>query len=396
MASADLLSSIRIERVAEDLWTLVNVPSPTGREQQAAQVYANMLRTTGAEVEPEALDPQHPFVIARLKGNRPGRRILLAGHLDHIDVAHAAPTRSVTAITGRGSADMKSGLAAIVEILRLLDAAGRDFPGEILVAAYGMHEAPIGDSSTLNNLIRRGIAADAAIVMESDYSSRDKAIVAGAGQAIWNVTLRRAEAASHELNRSPEADNLLECALRVAAALRAHDRSLRQSTAGRGLLRPESLFIGQLHYGDFYNRAPEVCTLQGTRRWHPGRTFDFVQEEMRDLLAVLPAFPRVAVQCDLRLTGDAFEVNPDESIVRALRLAWQKATGNAMPLAGTSVVTDANRLVGLGKIPTVLIGFDNEFAHADRESVRLERLVTPCRAALLTVLNFLESQETRG
>ena len=82
-------------------------------------------------------------------------------------------------ITGRGSADMKSGLAAILEILRVLNAAGRDFPGEIIVAAYGMHEAPIGDSSTLIDLIRRGIAADAAIVMESDYSSRDKAIVAG-------------------------------------------------------------------------------------------------------------------------------------------------------------------------------------------------------------------------
>ena len=396
MTRDELLSSIRLERLAEDIWTLVSIPSPTGREQQVAQACADMLRASGAEVEPESGDPQHPIVVARMKGNRPGKRILLAGHLDHIDVAHPAPSRTASVITGRGSADMKSGLAAIVEILRLLNAAGRDFPGEILVAAYGMHEAPVGDSSTLINLIRRGIGADAAIVMESDYSSRDKAIVAGAGQAIWNVTLRRAEAASHELNRLPEADNLLECAMGVASSLRAHDRSLRQSTAGRGLLRPESLFIGQMHYGDFYNRAPEVCTLQGTRRWHPGRSFDQIQQEMRGLVKQLPAFPGVAVQCDLRLTGDAFEVSPDERIVQALRLAWQTVTGTSMPLAGTSVVTDANRLVGLGNIPTVLIGFDNEYAHADRESVRLERLATPCRAALLTVLNYLESQETRG
>ena len=59
-------------------------------------------------------------------------------------------------------------------------------------------------------------------------------------------------------------------------------------------------------------------------------------------------------------------------------------------------MTDANRLVPLARIPTVLIGFDNEFAHADHESVRLERLLTPCRVALLTVLSYLESQETRG
>jgi len=396
MTRAEILSSIRMDRLAEDIWTLVNVPSPTGREQKAAQVYANLLRAAGAEVEPESGDPQHPCVFARLKGNRAGRPILLAGHLDHIDVAHAVPSRTASVVAGRGSADMKSGLAAIVEILRLLNAASRDFPGEVLVAAYGMHEAPVGDSSTLTQLIRRGIAADAAIVMESDYSCRDKAVVAGAGQAIWNVTLRRAEAACHELNRSPEADNLLECALRVASSLRAHDRSLRESTAGRGLLRPESLFIGQMHYGDFYNRAPETCTMQGTRRWHPGRSFDSVQKEIGDLLSALPAFPGVTVQSALRLTGDAYEVNPDESIVQAVRLAWQTVTGTSMPLAGTSVVTDANRLVGLGNIPTVLIGFDNEFAHADRESVRLERLLTPCRVALLTVLSYLESQEARG
>jgi acetylornithine deacetylase/succinyl-diaminopimelate desuccinylase-like protein len=395
MTSAGLVSSIRMERVAEDIWTLVNIPSPTGCEQKAAQAYAEMLRASGAEVEPDAPDPQRPFVVARLKGNRPGRRLLLAGHLDHIAVPHAAPSRDASTITGRGSADMKSGLAAVVEILRLLNAAGRDFPGEIMVAAYGMHEAPIGDSSTLTHLIRRGIACDAAIVMESDHSCRDKAVVAGAGQCIWNVILRRSEAASHELNRSPEADHLLECALRAAASLRAQDQLLRQSTAGHSLLRPESLFIGQMHYGDFYNRAPDVCTLQGTRRWHPGRSFDSVQKEMRELLSALPAFPGVAVQGDLRLTGDAYQVSPDESIVRALRLAWQTVTGTVMPLAGTSVVTDANRLVPLARIPTVLIGFDNEYAHADHESVRIERLLTPCRAALLTVLSYLESGERK-
>ena len=90
-----------------------------------------------------------------------------------------------------------------------------------------------------------------------------------------------------------------------------------------------------------------------------------------------------------------FEVNPDESIVSALQLAWQTVTGTVMPLAGTSVVTDANRLAALGAIPTVLIGFDNEFAHADRESVRIDRLLTPCRVALLTVLGYLESGERK-
>jgi len=386
---AILLSAVRSERIAEDLWTLVNIPSPTGDEGAAARAYADMLRAAGARVEPAASDAQHPSVVARLKGDRPGKRMQLAGHLDHIAVPHPAPARDDRTISGRGSADMKAGLAAILEILRVLDSAGRRFPGEILVTAYGMHEAPVGDSSTIAGLIRRGIVGDAAIVMEGDHSSEGKAVVAGAGQAIWDVTLRSAAGVSHELNRPPAADALLECAMELVRSLRAHDRALRARTAGHALLRPESLFIGQMHYGDFYNRAPATCALQGTRRWHPGCSFASVQTEFRALLDALACPPGITVQSDWRFTGEAYEVNPEEDIVRALRQAGQTVTGAAMPLAGTSVVTDANRLVNLGGVPTVLIGFDNEHAHADRESVRLERLARPCQVALLTALNYL-------
>jgi len=46
-------------------------------------------------------------------------------------------------------------------------------------------------------------------------------------------------------------------------------------------------------------------------------------------------------------------------------------------------------LVPLGGVPTVLCGFDNEFAHADAEYVRIDRLLEPCRIMTLTVLEYL-------
>ena len=172
---------------------------------------------------------------------------------------------------------------------------------------------------------------------------------------------------------------------------------LRQSTAGHALLRPESLFIGQMHYGDFYNRAPDICTLQGTRRWHPGRSFDSVQKEMRELLSALPALPGVTVQCDLRLTGDAYRVGPDEEHRAGLAARVADSDGDLPCLSPAHpVVTDANRLVPLAHIPAVLIGFDNEYAHSDRDRrSSIERLLTPCRVALLTVLSYVESGERK-
>jgi len=153
--------NINLDRVADDLWQLVNVPSPTGKERAFLDVYAERLARAGAEVR---LQGSPRSVVGRLKGNRPGRTFQLAGHADHIDVPHPAPTRTAEAISGRGAADMKAGLAGILEVVRVLKQGGCEFPGEILVTVYGGHEAPVGDSSALRNLIACGIVGDAALV----------------------------------------------------------------------------------------------------------------------------------------------------------------------------------------------------------------------------------------
>ena len=385
-----LLDAISLDRVADDLWRLVNIPSPTGHERSAVLAYADMLQAAGAAVELDETNPDSPSVIGRLRGTRPGKTFQLVGHIDHIDVPHAKPERSENVISGRGSADMKNGLAGILEIIRVLEGSDAGFPGEILVTVYGMHEAPTGDSSSLNNLIERGIAGDAALVVESAHECEGKAVVAGNGQSIWNVTLRRCGDVCHELNRPPTADILLEAALRLADALRAHDQALRSRENGCPRLRPESFFVGQLHYGDFYNRAPTTCTLQGTRRWHPERNLELVQQELADLIASLPQPEGIVIESSWTFCGEAYEVDPEDVPVRALRSAYRTVTNRTMPLAGTSVVTDANRLVSLGQVPTVLCGFDCEFAHADHEIVRIKNLLEPCKVSLLTALGYLE------
>jgi acetylornithine deacetylase/succinyl-diaminopimelate desuccinylase-like protein len=98
-SGGDLLDRIRREHLAADLWQLVRIPSPTRRERAVALAFAEMLETAGAEVEVDETLPDSPNVI------------------------------------GRGSADMKCGLAGILEIVRILKSTGCEFPGQILVTA---------------------------------------------------------------------------------------------------------------------------------------------------------------------------------------------------------------------------------------------------------------------
>ena len=385
------------KRIADDLWTLVNIPSPTRREREAAFAFAEMLRGAGAEVELDDTLPDSPSVIGRLKGTRkpvpgvdmPHKTLQLAGHIDHIDVAHPDPVRDEEIISGRGTADMKGGLAGILEIVRVLNSGGCDFSGELLITAYGLHEAPLGDAGGLLNLINRGILGDAAIIFESEKD--DVSVICGKGQSIWDLTVRQTGKSCHELKRNPEADCLLGTALNLAHALRDKNRQMAQVKHNYPLLGPESVFIGQLHYGDFYNRVPEECRLQGTWRWHPDHCFDDAEKALHRLVVMSDCPENVSIEENWTFVGESFEVDPQEPIVQAYKNAFCRRYGRELPDGGTSGVADTSRLVPTGKVPTIQISFDGKTAHADYEFVRLSRLEEKCRLALSTVLHYLQA-----
>ncbi len=395
VAARAIAGRISSDRLADDLWTLVNIPSPTGQERQASLAFAEMLGKAGARVQIDERNPSSPTVIGRLKGTRPGAVFQLAGHIDHIDVPHRPPERTAGIISGRGSADMKNGLAAILEIVRVIHESGCNFPGEILVTVYGLHEAPIGDSASLLRLIEEGTVGQAALVAENVAPAEAHAVIMGKGQSIWTIRLVRDGPACHELCR-PDGENLLGACLTVARLLDRQSQELSRRKGRFPLLGPESLFVGQVHYGDFYNRAPQHCTLQGTRRWLPSRTFEEVQQEMDRLLGSLSLPQEISVECSWTFVAESYRMPENEAVVRAFKSAGRSVTGRLMKDTGIAAIVDGHRLVALGGVPTVLCGFDNATAHADIEFVRLEKLLDPCKIALLTTLNYLNEREKRS
>jgi len=382
----EVIDMVSRERLSEYLWHLVNIPSPTRQERRAAMRFAEMLEQAGATVEIDETLPESPNVVGRLKGKQPGKVLQLAGHIDHIDIPHAKPQRSETLISGRGSADMKCGLAGILEIVRLLTVLGCDFPGELLVTVYGLHEAPIGDSQGLLNLIKGRIVGDAALVFEGP---RDQAVVMGKGQSIWNTVISREGEICHELWRSPEADCLLGTVISLTETLQRKCIRLSHEEHIFPLLGPQSVFIGQLHYGDFYNRMPKEAFLQGTWRWHPDHRFAQVKQELRELIAEVNRPLGVKIEDSWIFVGESYRIDKKDPIVLSLRDSYCRLFGREMGIAGTSLILDAGRLVSLGEIPAVPLGFDLATAHADYEFVHLDRVEEGCRLGLLTVLTYL-------
>lgn len=390
MCESDLISLINKEQLADYLWTLINIKSPTLHEREAALAYGNILSDLGAEVEIDETIHDSPNIIGHLKGKQPGKKIQLAGHIDHIPLPHTEPTRSDDIISGRGAVDMKSGLAVILEIVRVLRSIECNFKGEILVTVYGLHEAPLGDSRGLLNLIEKRIIGDSAIVFEGP---EDQAVTVGKGQSIWNITLSRHGEVCHELNRNPETDNLLNATIELIELLLRKNKELTMKRHRFPLLGPESVFIGQLHYGDFYNRAPSECFLQGTWRWHPSNSFVQVQDALHKLIKGLKHYENISIEDKWTFVGESFEVDPKEDIVKALSYSYQTLKGENIPITGFSGILDTSRIVPFGKIPAIPIGYGLEEAHADYEYVMISRLKEFCKLSLLTVLTYLNDSQ---
>jgi acetylornithine deacetylase/succinyl-diaminopimelate desuccinylase-like protein len=385
----NFVSRINTERLAQHVWELVKVPSPTGRERAAAKVFRQMLSRAGAQTELDEKIHSSPNVIGRLKGNRPGRTIQLAGHLDHIDIPHPAPKRDKKIISGRGAADMKNGLGGILETVSVLSEAGRDFPGEILITAYGLHEAPAGDSAGLLYLIGSGIKGDAAIVCEGPDEA---AAIAANGMAIWEVTLTHKEPSGHELSTKADKTELLKAAMMLVDAMLKKDKELKAGQR-HSLLAPESVFIGQLHCGDFYNRLANKCFLQGTRRWHPDKRSNRIRNDFKRMLNTVYCGKNVTVTSSWNLVGDSYEISQDHPIVKSLRKSYKLVHGKTMPVRGHSSVTDTCRLVRHGGIPAVLCSFGTSTGHADYEYADIAHMARAAKVLLLTVLDYLNGSD---
>ncbi len=356
---------------------LVKVESPTGDTAEVARLYAGRLEQIGMDVE--LLDkqfPKTPIVVGRLRGDRPGPTIVLNGHLDTVPIPHEAPRLEGESIVGRGSADMKGALACAAEAARGV-AEGGSFPGELVIVAIGLHEAPGGRGEDLTWLLgEHGFAADYAVVCEL---AGDSFVAAHMGQATVEIEISRPGMPTHELQTPKGTPHPLVAAGKVIAAIEARTAELAEIE--HEWVGAETYFLGEFHGGDFYNRFPTTCQLVGTRRWQPGKKLAEVQKEFDALLAPIAAETGCAIELDLRLVRDSYQVDPEEKLALALREAYREVTGSAQTLIGMKVVADGAVFHQAG-IPTVYHGPVGTGAHADVETMGVPELVRATRVYL--------------
>ena len=168
------------------------VPGAAG-EGPIAEFVAGRLSGSGFEVRlvPAPSDPRRMSVIAVRDGGRPGRTVVLNGHLDTVGVDGMAEPFTARIdgdrMSGRGTSDMKGGVAGLVIAAEQLVAAGA--PGRLVVALVADEEdASLGAAAVLEALGGdSGVRADVCLIAEPTWLDL---AVAHRGYAVVKVGLR--------------------------------------------------------------------------------------------------------------------------------------------------------------------------------------------------------------
>jgi acetylornithine deacetylase/succinyl-diaminopimelate desuccinylase-like protein len=382
---AGLQRQLEPDRVFQSALDLIRVPSPTGDSGQVSELYAARLREFGLSVDFDQEFPDSPSVIAYLDGRHPGPTLELAGHLDVIPVPHDPPAIRDGVLYGRGAADMKGGVAAVLEVARVLMSAQDRIKGRLMVCAFGLHEAPLGRGQSLQRLLERGVVGDAVINAEGPA---DHVAVIGKGMSTFEIVIAREGEPMHEVQAPPDLPHPLLVGLDVARALRSWAEELAQ---GEDLpyVGPESLFLGQFESGDFYNRVPNRCRIVGTRRYAPDKDFAAVESEFQNRLEPLRRHSPALIHLNIEKTRDGFRVEEDAPVVRVLQQAYQEVTGRPLPVGGFKAVGDVSMFVREGKVPAVYFGCGSNRAHATPEFVGLDQLEQQTRVLLSASAKYL-------
>jgi acetylornithine deacetylase len=344
-------------------------------ERECALVLAAVLADWGFTVELQESAAGRPNVVARIGRSRrhngsEGRALLFNGHLDTVGVEgmiHAPwdPLVRDGKLYGRGSSDMKAGVAAMcAAAARAARLSPNGLGGEVVVAAVTDEEY---QSAGTRALVESGIRADAAVVTEPTRL----AICSSHRGFAWLELVVHGRAA-HGSRWDIGVDAIALAAL-VVAELELYQEAVLAKKSHH-LLGRASLHASIVTGGTEISTYPDRCAVQFERRTLPGETAaDFTREVEEACARVRERRPELHAEVRPGFAQAPNEVAPDHPIVRALGTALGYAAERT-PVEGLECWTDAALLTAAG-IPAICFGpGDIALAHAAEEYVMVAEI----------------------
>lgn len=349
-----------------------NTTNPPGNERPLAEMLAELMEKHGLESEVDVFAENRANVLGRLRGSGERKALLLNGHLDVVPVGEIAWPHEPFAgevvdgmVYGRGSSDMKSGLAAMLAAAFAVKASGRQLKGDLLIAGSAGEET---DSIGARLFLEQGRLKDVGAIVVGEPSSCG-VNVAEKG-ALWVQVVTRGKTAHGAF---PELGvNAITAMNDFLVALRAYQFTY---TPNKLVGRP-SMNISTIQGGVKTNVVPDKCVLTIDIRTVPGMDHGRIVEDLREICRTLKT-ANASFEAEVEAINDrpAIETAVDHPFVKLACDIIRDEFGRQEVPKGVNFYTDAAIFLPPTGLPAILYGpGDAAMAHQPDEHVSIERV----------------------
>lgn len=367
--------------------TLIERPSVTPDDQGCQALLTERLRPLGFQCR------DLPFGevsnLWAVHGAADGGPLLVfAGHTDVVPTGPEAswstppfvPTRTGGLLYGRGAADMKSSLAAMVVATERFLAAHPDHPGRIAFLITSDEEGPAvhGTRAVVDTLIREGVQLDFCVVGEPSSSERLGDTVRVGRRGSLNGTLEVLGVQGH-VAYPDLADNPVHALAPALAELAS-----THWDHGNAHFPPTTWQVSNLTAGTgATNVIPGTATVLFNFRFSTEQTPEGLKDRVREVLDR----HGLRYRLDWTLSGEPF-LTSGGALVDAVRASIRAVTGQEPELSTSGGTSDGRfiaptgcQVVELGPVNATIHKVDECVAIADLEPLAhiytgvLERLM---------------------
>lgn len=274
---------------------------------------------------------------------------------------------------GRGSADMKSGLAAMIYAAYLLKELRIPLQGRIGLCIVADEET--GGQGGSRYLEQAGLLGQNAIAMLTPEPTSGVIWNANRGAITLQITVWGKPA---HVGLQHQGINAFEHMLQVATALQSLKAEVEEHITGYRIL-PEAaahsilMLGGRVEGGTNFNVVPEACTFTLERRFNPEED---LQIEKAKLFTLLEKFQQQGIKLETEILQECYSsgISEDHPIASAIAETIKAVTGKRPAFEMCPGSLETRWYAGKG-IPAFACGPGFlELAHGPNESVKIEHI----------------------
>lgn len=417
----------RRDEAIEFLKTLIRTASPTGQEGDVLKIIRQKFESMGLEVQsfvpdleklkdhPEFIPgggggqplSERPNIIGKLKGAGGGPSALVFGHVDTVPPGSREEWRHDPfgaeiqdgKMFGRGTADMKSGLAAAFLAVDFLRRFGVRLKGDV-ICMTNIEEEIGGSGGVLACIVQAGVRADVAIYPHPGIDKPLVVMTGSSGALAFRIRVRGETVHGMDAHLGV---NAIEKALRVFGSLKAVDeergRVVRDEltekayTTGGRMPRATNLYLSAIRGGDWIYQVPPTCEMDWMFTFPHHETIQDAQSLVEDTVRRTCEADPWLQKHPATLEWLPIKFSPsrpftDHPFVKLVQDATQTVFGRPVELTANPVGSDIRVTVNYGQMPSAILGPKGDRIHAFDEWVDLDSYMDTIKNTALVLMRW--------